>query len=48
VHDCDISAEHTRALGGRILQPPASRPIGRYAVLEDPQGGVFAILATSR
>jgi predicted enzyme related to lactoylglutathione lyase len=48
VHDCDISAEHTRALGGRILQPPASRPIGRYAVLEDPQGGVFAVLATSR
>jgi predicted enzyme related to lactoylglutathione lyase len=48
VHDCDISAEHTRTLGGRILQTPASRPIGRYAVLEDPQGGVFAILATSR
>jgi uncharacterized protein len=48
VHDCDTSAEHTRKLGGRVLQPPTSLPIGRYAVLEDPSGGLFAILATNR
>jgi predicted enzyme related to lactoylglutathione lyase len=48
VHDCDISAEYTRTLGGRVLQPPTTRPIGRYAVVEDPQGGIFAILAGGR
>ncbi|MET0422653.1 MAG: VOC family protein [Actinoplanes sp.] len=48
VHDCDISAGHTVALGGTVLQPPTSLPIGRYAVLEDPQGGIFSILASNR
>jgi predicted enzyme related to lactoylglutathione lyase len=47
VHDCDISAQHARALGGAVLQPPTSLPIGRYAVLTDPQGGMFAVLASN-
>ncbi len=46
VHDCDISAQHALALGGAVLQPPTSLPIGRYAVLADPQGGMFAVLAS--
>jgi hypothetical protein len=46
VRDCDISAQHVLNLGGRVLHPPTSLPIGRYAVLEDPQGGLFSILAT--
>jgi predicted enzyme related to lactoylglutathione lyase len=45
VHDCDISATDARALGGRVLQPPTDLPIGRYAVLEDGQGGIFSILS---
>jgi uncharacterized protein len=45
VHDCDISANDARALGGRVLQPPTNIPIGRYAVLEDAQGGIFSILS---
>ena len=45
VHDCDVVAEHTLALGGRVPQPPTTLPIGRYALLEDPSGGLFAILA---
>jgi predicted enzyme related to lactoylglutathione lyase len=45
VHDCDISATDTLALGGRVLQPPTDLPIGRYAVLEDGQGGIFSILS---
>jgi predicted enzyme related to lactoylglutathione lyase len=45
VHDCDISATDSLALGGRVLQPPTDLPIGRYAVLEDPQGGIFSILS---
>jgi predicted enzyme related to lactoylglutathione lyase len=39
-------AEHVLALGGRVLQPPTTLPIGRYAVLEDPEGGIFSVLAT--
>jgi hypothetical protein len=35
-------------LGGTVLQPPTSLPIGRYAVLADPQGGMFAVLASNR
>jgi predicted enzyme related to lactoylglutathione lyase len=46
VHDCDRSAEHAKALGGQVLQPPTSLPIGRYAVLADPQGGLFSVLAS--
>ncbi len=45
VRDCDISAQHTRSLGGRVLRAPTSVPIGRFAVVEDPQGGIFSIIA---
>lgn len=45
VHDTDVTAEHTAALGGRVLQPPTNLQIGRYAVLADPQGGIFSVLA---
>jgi predicted enzyme related to lactoylglutathione lyase len=48
VRDCDESADHARQLGGRIVQPPTTFPMGRYAVIEDPQGGTFSILATAR
>jgi predicted enzyme related to lactoylglutathione lyase len=47
VADCDESAAYAQSLGGRIVQPPASQPIGRYAVVDDPQGGTFSILQTS-
>lgn len=46
VHDCDWSAERALTLGGRVLQPPTTLPIGRYSVLEDPEGGIFSIVAT--
>jgi predicted enzyme related to lactoylglutathione lyase len=36
------------ALGGQVLFPPADLSIGRYAVLSDPQGGMFAVLASTR
>ncbi|BFU47519.1 VOC family protein [Krasilnikovia sp. MM14-A1004] len=45
VADCDDAAARAFALGGRVAHPPTSFPMGRYAVLEDPQGGTFAILA---
>jgi uncharacterized protein len=48
VHDCDESAEHALALGGRLIREPTALPVGRFAVIEDPQGGAFAILANNR
>jgi len=44
VGDCDEAAAHAQSLGGRVLRPPTSLPIGRYALLQDPQGGTFSIL----
>jgi predicted enzyme related to lactoylglutathione lyase len=46
VEDCDATAEYAYALGGRIVHPPTTLAIGRYAVLEDPEGGTFAVLAS--
>ena len=48
VGHCDESADLARRLGGRIVQPPTSFPMGRYAVLEDPQGGTFSVLEGNR
>jgi predicted enzyme related to lactoylglutathione lyase len=48
VHDCDRSTDHAFALGGHVLRPPTTLSIGRYAVLSDPQGGLFAVLAGNR
>ncbi|GGK97128.1 VOC family protein [Mangrovihabitans endophyticus] len=48
VRDCDRSAALAHELGGRVVHPPTTLPMGRYAVLEDPQGGTFSILASDR
>ncbi|MEV4637954.1 VOC family protein [Actinoplanes sp. NPDC049548] len=42
--DCDESAAYAQSLGAQVARPPSDVPIGRYAVLEDPQGGLFALL----
>jgi uncharacterized protein len=44
VADCDATAEQAHALGGRVVHPPTTFARGRYAVLEDPQGGTFSVL----
>jgi uncharacterized protein len=48
VQDCDLTAQDAMSLGGRVLRSPTNLPIGRYAVLADRQGGMFAILASNR
>lgn len=48
VGNCDAAAEHAHQLGGRIVHPPTTISVGRYAVLSDPQGGTFAILDNRR
>ena len=45
VEDCDAAAEKITSLGGTVLRPPADIPgTGRFAVVQDPQGGVFNII----
>jgi predicted enzyme related to lactoylglutathione lyase len=48
VRDADAAASIVRMNGGRILSPPHAVPNrGREAVMTDPQGAVFAVLASS-
>jgi predicted enzyme related to lactoylglutathione lyase len=45
VDDCDGRVEKAKAAGGVLLHGPQDVPnIGRFAVLQDPQGAVFAII----
>lgn len=45
VEDCDKTVARARELGGSAIVPPADIPnVGRFAVLRDPQGAVFAIV----
>jgi len=41
--DVDETAQQAKTLGGKVLKTPADIPtIGRWALIEDPQGAVFA------
>ena len=45
VEDCDATANKAQALGAEIKSPPMDIPnAGRFAVIQDPQGAVFAII----
>lgn len=45
VADCDASAAKAEELGGKIINPPMDIPgTGRFALLQDPQGGMFNII----
>jgi len=45
VADCDASAAKVTELGGQVLVGPTeAADVGRFAVVQDPQGGVFAII----
>jgi predicted enzyme related to lactoylglutathione lyase len=43
----DVDASHRKALdaGGREMVPPSDYPGGRFAILSDPQGASFGLLA---
>jgi predicted enzyme related to lactoylglutathione lyase len=44
--DCDTTAAMAERLGGRTLVRPSDVPtVGRFAVLGDPQGAAFGVLA---
>ncbi len=45
VEDCDASAAKAKELRGAAMVPPTDiANVGRFAVLRDPQGAVFAII----
>jgi hypothetical protein len=44
VSDCDATAAKAKELGGSVTVPPTDIPnVGPFAVLQDPQGAVFAV-----
>jgi predicted enzyme related to lactoylglutathione lyase len=45
VADCDAAAARAGELGGAVKVPPTDVPgVGRFAVIQDPQGAVFSII----
>lgn len=48
VENCDAAAQAAYELGGRVVRPPVSSAMGRYAVLADPEGGTFSVLTGSQ
>ena len=47
VDDCGATAARAERLGGEVVVPPRDVPPGRFAVLADPQGGVFSVISMS-
>jgi len=45
VEDTDATAARCEELGGRVPQAPFDTPRGRAAVLTDPQGAAFSLIA---
>ena len=46
VNDCDAVTDKVEGLGGTVCVPPTNIPkVGRFAVINDPEGGVFSIIA---
>lgn len=44
VDDTDATAARCAELGGAVSVPPTDIPVGRFAVLNDPQGAAFSVI----
>ncbi|HEX6363398.1 MAG TPA: VOC family protein, partial [Albitalea sp.] len=45
VSDVDATAKKCASLGGKVLMPPTDIPtVGRFAVIQDPQGAVLNVI----
>jgi hypothetical protein len=44
VEDTDVAVASAKDLGGMLVAGPIDSPAGRLAVLQDPQGAVFAVI----
>ena len=42
--DADATAVKAAELGGSVVVPPFDTPVGRIAVLSDPQGAMFSVI----
>jgi predicted enzyme related to lactoylglutathione lyase len=42
--DADAAAARAAELGGSVVVPPFDTPVGRIAVLTDPQGAMFSVI----
>ena len=48
VKNVDETAAQCTALGGKVMMPPMDIPtVGRFAVLQDPQGAVISVMTYS-
>jgi predicted enzyme related to lactoylglutathione lyase len=47
VEDTDAAAEKAKELGGKVIVEPFDTPAGKAAVLNDPNGAAFSIIALS-
>jgi predicted enzyme related to lactoylglutathione lyase len=45
VEDCGATVAKAQSLGGQVVVPSTDTPMGPFAVLSDPQGAVFAVIA---
>ena len=45
VTDCDAVSARVADLGGNVCVPPTDIPPGRFAVVEDPHGATFTVIA---
>ena len=48
VDDADAAAAKVTELGGSVTVPPTDIPPGRFAVVNDPSGAVFSIIAVTQ
>ncbi|HWA52677.1 MAG TPA: VOC family protein [Solirubrobacterales bacterium] len=47
VEDTDASVEQAKQRGGNLMMGPIDLPVGRFAILTDPHGAAFAVIALS-
>lgn len=47
VADTDETCRKIEAAGGKICVPPTDIPVGRFAVVNDPQGATFSVIKPS-
>ena len=47
VADADAAAAKAAELGGAVMVEPFDMPVGRIAVISDPQGAVFSIIKSA-
>ena len=48
VADTDAICKKIEELGGKVCVPPTDIPVGRFAVVNDPQGAMFSVIKLNR